>query len=298
LKMSKLTDDCNSEDVTSPGPALRDGPGVVRMLTFLSCIGGFLFGYDTGIISGALLLLTDKFDLNEWEQEMVVSLTVVGALIAAAAGGALIDRFGRRRTILASSLLFGAGALMMAATPNLAGLYAGRFLIGLGVGSGSMAVPVYMSEVADTEVRGTLLTCINVAITMGQFVACLVAGAFSYVSDGWRYMLGLALLPAVVQFIGMLYMPESPRWLVEQGRGAEALSALRQLRGRGGEADNECTRIMDAREMEPGGGSSARAAGGGMGYRIFLTNGPSRRALILGCALQAAQQFGGINTIM
>lgn len=231
--------------------------------------------------------------LEEWEKELVVSLTVVGALVSAAAGGYFIDLYGRKPVILASSLLFGVGAVVMSTTPNLALLMVGRFLVGLGVGSGSMAVPVYMSEVADTEVRGSLLTCINVAITFGQFVSCLIAGGFSYVPDGWRFMLGLAAVPALAQFIGFLYMPESPRWLVEKGRLKEALCALERIRGSDGEAANECTRLCDARSIEPSGGHRDRG-----GYQMFVSNLPTRRALILGCALQAAQQFGGINTIM
>ena len=270
-----------------------ESKGMVYMLTFLSCMGGFLFGYDTGIISGALVLISDKFDLEEWEKELIVSLTVVGALLAACFSGILIDKYGRRVTILSSSLLFGLGALLMAIAPDLEFLMIGRFLVGLGVGSGSMAVPVYMSEVSDASVRGSLLTCINVAITFGQFISCIIAGAFSYVTDGWRFMLGLALLPALVQFIGFLYMPESPRWLIERGRQEEAKKVLLRLGGTPETAQNEFERLVEARSCYPSNGSDGIG-----GYGIFFENTSSRRALGLGCSLQAAQQFGGINTIM
>lgn len=239
------------------------------------------------------MLISDKFDLIEWEKELVVSLTVVGALVSAAGAGYMIDKYGRKQVILTSSFLFGIGALTMAAAPNLAMLMAGRFIVGLGVGSGSMAVPVYMSEVADTEIRGSLLTCINVAITFGQFISCLVAGGFSYVPEGWRFMLGLAALPALVQFVGFLYMPESPRWFVEHERRDEALAALVRIRASESEASAELARMEDARNMEPNAGRQERG-----GYQQFLHAGPTRRALLLGCSLQAAQQFGGINTIM
>lgn len=268
--------------------------GAVVMLTCLSCIGGFLFGYDTGIISGALVLISDKFQLEEWEKELIVSLTVVGALVSAASCGYFIDKLGRKRVILVSSALFGIGALCMAVTPNLTMLMVGRFLVGLGVGSGSMSVPVYMSEVADTEIRGTLITCINVAITGGQFISCLIAGGFSYVNDGWRYMLGIALLPALVQFVGFLYMPESPRWLVEHGRREEAYRALLQIGGDENKARAECSNMVNAKHSEASGNSVFKD---GM-VRFFMRDSPTRRALILGCALQASQQFGGINTIM
>ena len=115
-------------------------------------------------------------------------------------------------------VVFIAGALVMALAPSYPVLIAGRFIIGLGVGSASMNMPVIISEMAEANVRGMLVTCINVAITFGQFAACLVAGALSTTDAGWRYMLGLAAVPAAIQFVGFLYMPESPRHLVQNDK--------------------------------------------------------------------------------
>ena len=151
-----------------------------------------------------------------------------------------------------------------------------------------------MSEVADTSIRGTLVTCINVAITGGQFISCLIAGGLSYVNDGWRFMLGLALVPAMIQFVGFLYMPESPRWLLEQDRKAEALAALISIRSTATLAQKELSDMDEARKLND---SEPSVFPNGM-WSFFTTDSATRRALILGCCLQASQQFGGINTVM
>lgn len=189
-----------------------------KVLVFLACIGGFLFGYDTGIISGSIVLITDDFELSDFEQEMVVSATVLGALISSLVSGSLCDHYGRRPVVLGSGILFIVGAITMALSPSFFVLITGRFIIGLGVGSASMNMPLIISEIAEKSVRGMLVTCVNVAITFGQFAACVVAGALSGVESGWRYMLGLAAVPAVIQFVGFLFMPESPRYLVAAGQ--------------------------------------------------------------------------------
>lgn len=199
-------------------------------LTILSCIGGFLFGYDTGIISGALIYIQEDFNLDSFSQELVVGITVAGALIASIFSGSISDYFGRKNVILASSLIFLLGAIMMAFAQQLVGLLCGRFVVGLGVGMASFSMPIYVSEASPAESRGFLVTCINVAITFGQFFSSIVAGTLSDTSGGWRYMLGFAGLPALIQFIGFLYLPESPRWLIENKKIDLAISALQRLR--------------------------------------------------------------------
>ena len=161
-------------------------------LTALSCIGGFLFGYDTGVISGALVLISDEFNITPVQQELVVGITIAGALISASISGNLSDRYGRKIVIIASSLVFVAGSLLLSIfAENYTFLLLGRFVVGLGVGCASMIMPLYVCEASPTHIRGTLVTYINVAITFGQFFSACVDGAFSTVPEGWKWMLGL-----------------------------------------------------------------------------------------------------------
>ena len=174
---------------------------ILVLLTVLASIGGLLFGYDTGIISGALVMLDKDFYLNDVDRELIVSLTVIGALGSAAFGGYFGDHYGRKPVVIVSSITFTVGAVMMASAQSLGSLLLGRFVVGLGVGSASMIVPVYLAECAPSEHRGAMVTCMNVALTFGQLISCVIAGVFSTTKEGWRYMLGIAAIPAVVQLL-------------------------------------------------------------------------------------------------
>ncbi|XP_013912820.1 PREDICTED: proton myo-inositol cotransporter, partial [Thamnophis sirtalis] len=188
----------------------------VYVAAAFSALGGFLFGYDTGVVSGALLLLKKELRLDATWQELLVSSTVGAAALAALLGGALNGYWGRRACILLASLLFTAGAVLLAAAPDKETLLGGRLVVGLGIGIASMTVPVYIAEVAPPHLRGRLVTINTLFITGGQFFASVIDGAFSYLpKGGWRYMLGLSAIPAVIQFVGFLFLPESPRWLIQ-----------------------------------------------------------------------------------
>jgi MFS family permease len=187
-----------------PAPAGNSAEGSRQFLAFLTgtaAISGFLFGYDTGVVSGAALLLVADLGLTDQQLEVVVSATIVGAILGSAGGGPLTDRCGRRRAIMAASWVFVLGAALMAAAPGVEALVAGRFVVGVGVGLASMATPMYIAEAAPTRIRGKLVAINSAFITGGQFVASCVDGALAEVDypRGWRYMLGLGALPALLQ---------------------------------------------------------------------------------------------------
>jgi len=204
---------------------------MIYLLTALGCIGGLLFGYDTGIISGALVLIDAEFSLTQLQESLVVSLCVAGALMSSIFAGSMADYFGRKSVVIASSFAFIVGAVLMALSKDFRLLLVGRFVVGLGVGSASLIVPVYLAECAPTEHRGSIVACVNMSVTFGQLLACIVAGLFSGTQDGWRWMLGLAGVPALLQLVGFwLWVPESPRYLIQQGYTDLGSLALRQLR--------------------------------------------------------------------
>uniref|UniRef100_A0A671SCJ7 Proton myo-inositol cotransporter n=1 Tax=Sinocyclocheilus anshuiensis TaxID=1608454 RepID=A0A671SCJ7_9TELE len=268
-------------------------PGFVYVLAVFSAIGGFLFGYDTGVVSGAMLLLKRDMNVTALWQELLVSGTVAAAAVSALLGAYLNGLFGRRVCILTASFTFAIGAIVLGSAPNKEALLVGRLIVGLGLGIASMTVPVYIAETSPPHLRGRLVTINTLFITAGQFTASVIDGAFSYMQhEGWRYMLGLAVVPALLQFLGFLFLPESPRWLIQKGLTQKARRVLSQIRGNEN-IDEEYDTIKSSIEEE-----EKDCGGEGPVIWRMLTYPPARRALIVGCGLQMFQQLSGINTVI
>lgn len=270
------------------GSAAESLPTAIYLLTLLSAIGGFLFGYDTGVVSGAMILIREEFELSTVWHELIVSATIGAAFLSALVAGQATDRFGRRPVILCASLVFLVGAIVMGAAPEKVTLLVGRIIVGIGIGFASMAVPVYLSEVSPLHLRGRITVVNNIFITGGQVVSSIVAGAFSEVKMGWRYMLGLAGLPALLQLIGSAFMPESPRWLLSRERETDAREVLEKIRPKNADLKEEIESVKVALAED------ADQAG----LREVFASKPVRQALLLGCLLQLFQQISGINTVM
>jgi SP family galactose:H+ symporter-like MFS transporter len=253
-------------------------------VTFLA---GLLFGYDQGVISGALPLLQKDLDLSTLESEIVTSWVTLGALVGALVAGGTADRIGRRYTAVVAGVLFALGALVEAVAPGAGMLTVGRVVTGLGVGFASVVAPLYAAEMAPKWLRGRFVSTYQLAITVGILFAYLADDALTG-SDRWRLMFGLAVIPGVALVIGFLVMPESARWLLKMGRRDEARASL--LKVDGPEiADAELSQIekdLVAEEQE------GQASWGEV-------MAPSlRRALWVGIGLAVLQQVTGINAII
>ncbi|MCA1022190.1 sugar porter family MFS transporter [Halobacillus litoralis] len=192
---------------------------------FFGALGGLLYGYDTGVISGALLFISDDIPLTDFLEGLVVSSLLVGAIVGAGLSGYVSDRFGRRKVVFTIALIYIAGSFVLAFAPNVPFLVTGRVILGLAVGGSTAIVPVYLSEMAPTDSRGALGSLNQLMITIGIVLAYLVNYAFAPV-EGWRWMLGLAAVPAVVLAVGVMFMPESPKWLLKQNREKEARKVM------------------------------------------------------------------------
>jgi sugar porter (SP) family MFS transporter len=255
----------------------------VRGAASVTALGGLLFGYDTGVVSGALLFLKTEFGgLSSFQQELVTSFLLVGAMIGAFAAGRVADRIGRRPAILITAVVFVVGVLLAAFAPTFWTLIAARLVIGLAVGSASMTVPLYIGEIAPPRMRGGLVSLNQLAITSGIVVSYLVDYGLSSTAN-WRLMFGLAVIPAVLLFVGVLAQRESPHWLIRQGREDEARSVLLRLR-EPGEIDAE---VAEVKLVAAQRGTA----------RDLLARGV-RPALWLGILLAVFQQITGINTVI
>jgi sugar porter (SP) family MFS transporter len=257
-----------------------------RSIYFFGALGGLLFGYDTGVISGALLFIPNDFKLSPFLQGAIVGALLLGAALGSAVAGRISDSVGRKRLIIAAGVIFTGGALLAALSPDVGVLIAARFILGLAVGSAALAVPIYLSEIAPTEIRGAISSLNQLMIVTGILVAFIV-NAILAPSENWRLMLGLAAVPALILFVGMFFMPETPRHLVHTGDEDTAHDVLEDLPG--DESPRE--RIQEIQEVE-------QHEEGETGLRGLLQAKWVRPALIVACGLAIFQQFVGINTII
>ncbi|MDK9866589.1 sugar porter family MFS transporter [Staphylococcus sp. IPLA37010] len=254
-----------------------------KLIFFLGALGGLLYGYDMGVISGALLFIKDDIPLNSFTEGLVVSSMLVGAIVGSGASGPMSDRLGRRRVVFIIAIIYIVGALILALAPSMQILVLGRLVIGLAVGGSTAIVPVYLSEMAPTEQRGSLSSLNQLMITIGILSSYLINYAFTPI-EGWRWMLGLAIVPSLILLIGVAFMPESPRWLLEH-RSEKAARDVMKLTFKYSEIDKE---IADMKEINKISDSTWNV----------LKSAWLRPTLLIGCVFALLQQIIGINAII
>ena len=217
----------------SPDAGMKPNKALKR-ITAVSTLGGLLFGYDTGVINGALPFIEDDLGLTPLTTGLVTSSLLVGAAFGALMGGRLGDRYGRRRLIMGLAAVFLLGTIGVSLAPNVAVMVAFRFILGLAVGGASAMVPVFLAEMAPAHLRGQMVTRNELMIVSGQLLAFVTNAVLGNVwadeTHIWRWMLVIATLPAIALWIGMLRVPESPRWLASIGSFPEAFEVLKKIR--------------------------------------------------------------------
>ncbi len=285
----------SSPTPTRPGAQVDPPPrrGFFAMLTVIATLGGLLFGYDTGVISGALLYLhQSSLHLTPAQQGTVVSVLLFpGAALGALGGGPVADRLGRRAALFVCAVLFLIGAAGSALAPTFAVMVIARVLLGLGVGAASVICPVYLAEMAPAGRRGRMVTINELMIVSGQLLAFVINAILSvtiHSAEVWRVMLGVAAVPAIALLIGLFLLPESPRWYAVRGEVDRARAVLALGRPKS-EADQELAEITRTAEV------ASREEG--HAFRDVLENAWMRRLLFIGMGLAAVQQATGINTV-
>ncbi|KAI8889435.1 general substrate transporter [Backusella circina FSU 941] len=259
----------------------KKGTFFIYSLVFCVCISGFLFGYDTGVISGALGPLQNDFIMTTRQKEWIVGGTTFGAIFGGFFAGFPL--------VLCAASIFTIGSIMLAGAKSYSVLLSGRLVVGLGVGIASMVVPVYVSEMAPKDIRGRLTTLNTLTITAGQVIAYIVNIIYSETVNGWRYMFGIGAIPAIIQLVVMPFMPESPRRLVAQGQLTEARTVLKKIYG-GGTSNEFIEQEIESIQEDMYTSSQ--------GHYGDLLKPQNLKPLAIACVLQAAQQLSGFNSAM
>ncbi len=277
-----------------------DQQASARRLIFITVLvatmGALAFGYDTGIIAGALPFMTLPADqgglgLNAYTEGLVTAALIVGAAFGSLAAGYLADRHGRRTTLRLLSILFVVGALGTAVAPSVELMVVARFVLGLAVGGGSATVPVFIAEIAGPKRRGRLVSRNELMIVSGQLLAYVLSALLAWlVHDNgiWRYMLAIAMVPGILLFAGTFLLPTSPRWLAAKGRIEEAEAVLERLRDTPEEVQREVEEMRESEEQ-----ARHRPP-----LRELLSQGWVVKLLLLGIGLGFVAQFTGVNAFM
>lgn len=254
------------------------------LVCIIAALAGLLFGFDTGIISGALLFIERSFTISTEMKEFIVSSVLLGAMVGTLCSGHLTDRYGRRKIILIISGMFIFGTFVATLATSVQAIVIGRLLIGIAIGIGSYSAPLYIAEVAPLKLRGGLVSLNQLAITIGIMCSYFINYAFTNTEGSWRWMFAIGIIPAILLGIGMIFLPESPRWLAKQKRGKEAKKTLCYLR-QTSEVDAEYAEIENSlKHTQPN--------------LTEIFKPWIRPVLLLGIALGFLQQVTGINTII
>ena len=263
-------------------------PLFVVVMAIVAATGGLLFGFDTGVISGAIPFLQKDFGIESGSIELITTAGLIGAIFGAFFGGNITDRFGRRFILMASGVIFAVGALWSGFSSSPASLIAARLFLGLAIGTASFAVPLYIAEISPVKVRGTLVSLFQLMITIGILVSYFSDYLFANDADPtcWRPMFYVGVIPALILLIGMFFMPESPRWLFSKGRGAEALAILQRTEGAAAQG------VAETIQEELDKDNRNRA-----GWKDLLRK-EWKYPLLIAVGIMFIQQFVGINTVI
>lgn len=264
----------------------------IRFVAIIATFGGLLFGYDTGVINGALAYMKQDFGLTPFTEGMVTSFLLLGAAVGSVIGGYLSDRYGRRVSIMLLAILFLLGALACTFAPDVPVMVMSRFVLGLAVGGASVSVPTYLAEMAPAERRGQIVTQNELMIVSGQMLAfvlnAVIGNEWGSEHGVWRWMLAIATLPAVALWLGMLAMPESPRWFAAKGRFGDALKVLKEVR-------DERTAVAELAEIRRAGTQDVQTM---RPVRAELSTSWVRRVFFIGMGVAVVMQATGVNSIM
>ncbi|HEV2681376.1 MAG TPA: sugar porter family MFS transporter [Rhodanobacter sp.] len=251
----------------------------------LAALAGLMFGLDIGVISGATQFIQKDFGISDRTLEHIVSWMMLGAAVGAVAAGWLSSHLGRKRSLIAGSLLFVVASVACGMSDSVPMLLLSRLVLGVSIGVLTFTAPMYLAEIAPERIRGAMVSLYQLMITIGILLAFLSDAAFSY-SGNWHWMLGIIAIPGAFFLLGVFALPDSPRWLMMKGRRDEAVAVLNKLRGDAAQVEREAADIQEQLRIPQS------------GWHMFLQNRNFRRSVGLGVLLQIMQQLTGMNVMM
>jgi sugar porter (SP) family MFS transporter len=266
----------------------KQNKGYVILIAAIASTGGLLFGFDTGVISGALPFLKQSWDLTTGQQELVTTAVLVGAVIGALGSGRITDIVGRKKVIIVTSLIFAVGSILTGAAPSMWFLAASRVILGIAIGISSFAVPLYISEISPVKARGALVSSFQLMITIGIVASYFSDLAFADEANpfSWRWMFYVGVFPAIILFIGMMFLPETPRFLIGKGREEEGRKVLEKVE----DPDLVESSIANIKEEISQDQES-------VGFKELFSK-TWRIPLLIAIGIMFVQQFVGINTVI
>jgi sugar porter (SP) family MFS transporter len=270
-------------------PANQQNIGLVIVIAAVASTGGLLFGFDTGVISGALPFLKQSWNLTSGQQEWITTAALIGAVLGALSSGRITDIFGRKKVILVTSVIFAAGAILTGAASSPAFLAGARIVLGVAIGISSFTVPLYISEISPAKIRGALVSSFQLMITIGILVSYFSDLAFADESNpfSWRWMFYVGVFPAIILFVGMLFLPETPRFLIGKGKDEAGRRVLSKVES------PELVEISIKKIKEDIAADKAANTNWTEIFKPWL-----RTALFIAIGIMFVQQFVGINTII
>ncbi len=274
-----------SEKTIAGNTQYRFNTGYILGISFISALGGYLFGFDFAVISGALPFLQKQFELNTYWEGFATGSLALGAIIGCVIAGWVADKYGRKPGLLVAAAIFAFSSLGMAFAPSRDIFITTRFCAGIGVGMASMLSPMYIAEISPAHLRGRMVAINQLTIVIGILVTNLVNYTLrNSGDDAWRWMFGLGFIPSALFFMGALWLPESPRWLVKAGKELQATAVLNKL----GNSDYAAASLVDMVTSLTG---TTKTKFADVFKRGVLP------AVLVGIGLAVFQQFCGINTV-
>jgi len=266
----------------------KQNKALVVVIAAIASTGGLLFGFDTGVISGALPFLKDSWDLSTGDQELVTTAVLVGAVLGALGSGRITDIVGRKKVIIVTSLIFAAGSILTGAAPSMWFLAISRVILGVAIGISSFAVPLYISEISPVKARGALVSSFQLMITIGIVASYFSDLAFADESNpfSWRWMFYVGVFPAIILFIGMIFLPETPRYLIGKGNDVEGKRVLEKVEDPA-LVDSAIAKIKEEIALEQK----------SVGFAELFSK-TWRVPLMIAIGIMFVQQFVGINTVI
>ncbi|WKS29996.1 sugar porter family MFS transporter [Corynebacterium pseudodiphtheriticum] len=265
----------------------------VKMVAAFAAIGGLLFGYDTGVMSGALLYISPEFGMNAAEEGRVTAMLLVGAAIGALLGGRVADWWGRRMTLLVNGVIFCAGSIWCALAGSVAELATARTFLGVAVGAVSIVVPMYIAEKVPAAVRGRMVSLNTLMIVVGQLLAYLVNSLLA-LTGNWHLMLGMAAIPGAMLTAGMIFLSDTPVWLARKGRTDQA----REVAARAGMSLEELSIVVEAEQLDDAGTAASGGAKTSEEFQALKKMRWIRVTILIAMLIGVTQQITGVNAVI